>query len=630
MHPPRARLRPPGPAPPGASAPARDRACRREHGQARLVELDAQLQEVALAAEQHHAHVEALPALHAGHDAQETHRRRHGGQAQRRARLHLLDESARRGEPVEEEGAEVGAATPALGAEPAVRNQLDRSLNRLERPLGQPLVGVGQRPGQRQQHVLGQQRHRGGSGLGERLVAVLAKERGAAGRSTRFARATPADSGCEGCGSNVRHEGVEPDHVGRPVGVERWIRGQSERQRAGKEVHAQVGAGAGLDQTPGSRGRALRARAPRRSRRGTARAPADRGRGPARRRAPRPRAPSRPVPRRGTWSRTGRHRRPPRDRGGSRPRATRPRTVSRLRCAARRGSAGSLCSRSTLVRCCAPPMAQAGNKRLVLVAMIFAVAMTFIDQTIVAIAVPELQKDLSLSATGVQWIINGYLLALSALFAFGGRLADIAGHRRMVLIGVVIFATASALCGATPTGSAAEAWLITFRVIQGAGRGADVPRRSGDRGRGLPAARARQGDGDLLRRHRRPHRRRTAGRRLPHRHQLAGDLLGQHPGGDRRRGVDAAGQAGQRSPPCAAGLSAARSSSRRAWDSRCSASSSRACGAGAIPSTWALHRRRARAAGGVRGLGAACGRSADHASASSATAASPWTMPCCS
>ena len=55
--------------------------------------------------------------------------------------------------------------------------------------------------------------------------------------------------------------------------------------------------------------------------------------------------------------------------------------------------------------------------------MIFAVAMTFIDQTIVAIAVPELQKDLSMSSTGVQWIINGYLLSLSALFAFGGRLA---------------------------------------------------------------------------------------------------------------------------------------------------------------------------------------------------------------
>jgi MFS family permease len=70
------------------------------------------------------------------------------------------------------------------------------------------------------------------------------------------------------------------------------------------------------------------------------------------------------------------------------------------------------------------------NKRLVLAAMVFAVAMTFIDQTIVAIAVPDLQKDLSISATGAQWIINGYLLALSALFAFGGKLGDVLGRRR--------------------------------------------------------------------------------------------------------------------------------------------------------------------------------------------------------
>ncbi len=111
----------------------------------------------------------------------------------------------------------------------------------------------------------------------------------------------------------------------------------------------------------------------------------------------------------------------------------------------------------------------AKNSKLILAAMIFAVSMTFIDQTIVAIAIPTLQKDVHLSTTGSQWIINGYLLSLSALFAFGGRLADIAGHRRMVVIGVVVFATASALCGATPTGSGAEAWLIVFRIIQGAG-----------------------------------------------------------------------------------------------------------------------------------------------------------------
>ncbi len=109
------------------------------------------------------------------------------------------------------------------------------------------------------------------------------------------------------------------------------------------------------------------------------------------------------------------------------------------------------------------------NKRLILAAMVFAVAMTFIDQTIVSIAVPELQKDLGLSATGVQWVVNGYLLSLSALFALGGRVADIAGHRRMVLIGVVVFAASSAMCGLTPTGSISEAWIIVFRVIQGAG-----------------------------------------------------------------------------------------------------------------------------------------------------------------
>jgi EmrB/QacA subfamily drug resistance transporter len=109
------------------------------------------------------------------------------------------------------------------------------------------------------------------------------------------------------------------------------------------------------------------------------------------------------------------------------------------------------------------------NSKLILAAMIFAVAMTFIDQTIVAIAIPTIQEDVDLTSTGVQWIINGYLLALSALFAFGGRLADIAGHRKMVVIGVIVFAVASALCGATPDGSAAEAWLIVFRIIQGAG-----------------------------------------------------------------------------------------------------------------------------------------------------------------
>ncbi len=108
------------------------------------------------------------------------------------------------------------------------------------------------------------------------------------------------------------------------------------------------------------------------------------------------------------------------------------------------------------------------NKNLVLAAMVFAVAMTFIDQTIVAIAIPNIQRELSLSATGSQWVINGYLLSLSALFAFGGKLGDVLGRRRMVVYGVIGFAVASACCGFTPKGSVAEPWIIFFRVAQGA------------------------------------------------------------------------------------------------------------------------------------------------------------------
>jgi EmrB/QacA subfamily drug resistance transporter len=109
-----------------------------------------------------------------------------------------------------------------------------------------------------------------------------------------------------------------------------------------------------------------------------------------------------------------------------------------------------------------------GSRRLALVAMIFAVAMIFIDQTIVALAIPRLQRELHLSPTGAQWIINGYLLSLSALFALGGRVADVLGHRRVVLVGVTMFAICSALCGATPTGSIGETWIIVFRILQGA------------------------------------------------------------------------------------------------------------------------------------------------------------------
>ena len=76
------------------------------------------------------------------------------------------------------------------------------------------------------------------------------------------------------------------------------------------------------------------------------------------------------------------------------------------------------------------PAFGARSRNLVLAAMIFAVAMTFIDQTIVSIAAPNIQRELGLSSTGMQWAINAYLLSLAALFAFGGRLADTSGTAR--------------------------------------------------------------------------------------------------------------------------------------------------------------------------------------------------------
>jgi EmrB/QacA subfamily drug resistance transporter len=121
-----------------------------------------------------------------------------------------------------------------------------------------------------------------------------------------------------------------------------------------------------------------------------------------------------------------------------------------------------------------PPKQQRSGS-WVLAAMIFAVGMTFIDMTIVSIAAPEIQTDVGLSDTGLQWVINGYLLALAATFALGGRLADTLGHVRMVTIGIVTFAAASTLCGFTPSDSMAEGWIIFFRVVQGVGAALMIP-----------------------------------------------------------------------------------------------------------------------------------------------------------
>ncbi|MFJ3789648.1 MFS transporter [Kitasatospora sp. NPDC090091] len=111
----------------------------------------------------------------------------------------------------------------------------------------------------------------------------------------------------------------------------------------------------------------------------------------------------------------------------------------------------------------------AASQSLTLAGMLFAVSMTFIDQTIISIAAPDIIRELQLSSMGMQWVVNAYLLALAAFFALGGRLADVLGHKRMMVVGTLTFVIASALCGAVPSGGAAQTWLIAFRALQGVG-----------------------------------------------------------------------------------------------------------------------------------------------------------------
>src|ERR1700719_3096403 len=85
--------------------------------------------------------------------------------------------------------------------------------------------------------------------------------------------------------------------------------------------------------------------------------------------------------------------------------------------------------------------------RWVLAATILATSMAFIDSTVVNVALPALQTNLNATAADVQWVIEAYSLLLSALLLVGGSLGDHYGRRKVFLIGVGIFAMASAACG---------------------------------------------------------------------------------------------------------------------------------------------------------------------------------------
>jgi EmrB/QacA subfamily drug resistance transporter len=97
--------------------------------------------------------------------------------------------------------------------------------------------------------------------------------------------------------------------------------------------------------------------------------------------------------------------------------------------------------------------------------------MAFIDGTVVNVALPALQTNLNATAADVQWVIESYALLLSALLLVGGSLGDHYGRRRVFLLGVMIFAVASGLCGF----AASVRQLIAARAVQGFGAALLVP-----------------------------------------------------------------------------------------------------------------------------------------------------------
>ena len=106
----------------------------------------------------------------------------------------------------------------------------------------------------------------------------------------------------------------------------------------------------------------------------------------------------------------------------------------------------------------APP-----RRRMVLAACMLASSMAFIDGSALTVALPKLRAAVGADLAAVQWVLNGYILALASLTLIGGALADRYGKARILAIGCLLFAAASAACALVPS----AAWLIAARVVQG-------------------------------------------------------------------------------------------------------------------------------------------------------------------
>jgi EmrB/QacA subfamily drug resistance transporter len=111
------------------------------------------------------------------------------------------------------------------------------------------------------------------------------------------------------------------------------------------------------------------------------------------------------------------------------------------------------------------------SKWWTLAAMCFALFMLMLDNTVVNVALPSIQRDLHASLSSLEWTVNAYTLTLAVLLVTGGRLGDIFGRRKMFLFGVVVFGLSSLVIGFAPN----DTWLVAFRAVQGVGAAFMMP-----------------------------------------------------------------------------------------------------------------------------------------------------------
>src|SRR5688572_8234350 len=104
-----------------------------------------------------------------------------------------------------------------------------------------------------------------------------------------------------------------------------------------------------------------------------------------------------------------------------------------------------------------------------------ALALIYIDQTAVAVALPTIGDDLGLSELTLQWVVNAYLLALAVTVAISGRIGDLYGRRKLFLAGTAILAIGSAVCAMAQ----GELMMLGGRAVQGVGAGVMMPNATG-------------------------------------------------------------------------------------------------------------------------------------------------------